>query len=123
MFARAHSGLVMEIAWLHKSGRIIIGVRQRGYCKLLKHFIQGLVITVDNRLAIAASFSSSYSWVCRARNRTKNSINLATFKEKTVAKFKNVVAKKFNNTKSDNLTMGTGEKNWPQNYGRKRQNI
>ena len=31
-------------------------------------------------------------------------------KKKTVAKLKNVVAKKFNNTKSDNLTMGKREK-------------
>ena len=44
-----------------QSGRIPIGTRQRSYCKFLKHFIQGLVITADTRIPIAASSSCLYT--------------------------------------------------------------
>ena len=97
---------------LHKSGRIIIGARQRSYCKFLKHFIQGLVITADNRIPIAASSSCSYSWVCRAQNRKKFHIAIWRLqKKKQSPSLKmQLPINQFNNTKSDNLTMGKREK-------------
>ena len=48
-----------------QSGRITIGTRQRGYCKFLKHFIQGLAINADTRIPIAASSSRLYTAISR----------------------------------------------------------